>query len=72
MWFCIQCLAETLTETRGVLMSLFVFWLLYMRSTFPGTELNFLLKLTRQPKNNLPLETEGEREGESEEREKRE
>lgn len=44
-------------------MSLFVFWLLYMRSTFPGTELDFLLKLTRQPKNNPPLEREmGKRE----------
>lgn len=45
-------------------MSLFVFWLLYMRSTFPGTELDFLLKLTRQPKNNPPQEREGEGRGE--------
>lgn len=37
-------------------MSLFVFWLLYMRSTFLGTELDFLLKLTRQPKNNPLLQ----------------
>lgn len=42
-------------------MSLFVFWLLYMRSTFPGTELDFLLKLTRQPKNNPPQEREREK-----------
>lgn len=41
-----------------------------MRSTFPGTERDFLLKLTRQPKNNPPLERKsdgwkerGEREG---------
>lgn len=45
-------------------MSLFVFWLLYMRSTFPGTELDFLLKLTSQPKNNPPQEREGEGRGE--------
>lgn len=51
-------LAVTLKRI-SFLMSLFVFWLLYMRSTFPGTELDFLLKLTRQPKNNLPLEREG-------------
>ncbi len=44
-------------------MSLFVFWLLYMRSTFPGTELDFLLKLTRQPKNNPPQDRKREREG---------
>ena len=44
-------------------MSLFVFWLLHMRSTFAGTELDFLLKLTRQPKNNpLLLERELKRE----------
>lgn len=42
-------------------MSLFVFWLLYMRSTFAGTELDFLLKLTRQPKNNPPQERERKR-----------
>ena len=42
-------------------MSLFVFWLLYMRSTFPGTEFDFQLKLTRHPKNNPPQER-GERE----------
>lgn len=40
-------------------MSLFVFWLLYMRSTFLGTELDFLLKLTRQPKNNTEEAKDG-------------
>lgn len=38
---------------------MFVFWLLYMHSTFPGTEHDFLLKLTRQPKNNLLQEGVG-------------
>lgn len=52
--------------TRSFLMSLFVFWLLYVRSTFPGTGFDFLLKLTRQPKNNPPLERETETERERE------
>lgn len=47
-------------------MSLFVFRLLYVRSTFPGTGFDFLLKLTRQPKNNPPLERETETERERE------
>lgn len=52
-------------------MSLFVFWLLYMRSTFSGTEIDFLLKLTRRPKNNPPQEREregGERMGDRREK----
>lgn len=43
-------------KIRSVLMSLFVLWLFYIRSTFSGTELDFLLKLSRQTKNNPPLE----------------
>lgn len=40
-------------------MSMFVFCFIfsfYTRSTFPGTELDFQLKLTRRPKNNPPQE----------------
>lgn len=43
-------------KTWSFLMSLFVFRLFYMRSTFAGTELDFRLKLTRRTKNNPPQE----------------